>query len=140
MQSTSGSLPWGPVEVALRRVAEARQPPARPGCSSWEFFASSHRDRVWTEAQGILEDLQMLRARVEEVRGKGLGAMAAAAELGFTFAGAGGCPPPPALLLIPLSCGHNLPWLPAESALLACALRQAFPALSNPPQKKSECV
>jgi len=106
---------------------------------------------VWGEAQALLEELQMLRARVQEHRrgsSSGLGSGSAASHTGLLLGSGeqgaaevlpplGGAPaaapppaaPRPALLVLPLTCGHNLPWQPAESAMLACALREAFPAL-----------
>jgi hypothetical protein len=64
---------------------------------------------VAREAGELLEELQHLRAR-------GDGGAAAAA---------------PHLLHIPLACGHNMPWLSGEAALLATALREALPALKR---------
>ena len=64
-----------------------------------------HQARVAGEVREVLEELQHLRAR-----GGG--------------GGGGGV-----LLQLPLSCGHNMPWLSGEAAVLATALREAVPAL-----------
>ena len=119
VQSTAGALPWSAVDVALARCSEAR-----PGAASgeeWGSLAAGHLQRVWGEVHGLLEEVQLLRGRVAEALGR---ARTSSSSSGSASAA-------PALLVLPLSCGHNLPWQPAESALLACALREAFPALQG---------
>ena len=152
--------------MALKRVGEAC-PPRPSGINAYSPL-HTHRARVWAEGNGILEELQMLRARVME--GGGLlhhqqqqehrvlqlllpppsttatpnGATSTSSSLSSSgrSGGSGGpgtadppplvsssAPPQPKLLVIPLTCGHNLPWMPAESALLACALREALHTL-----------
>ena len=65
----------------------------------------------------------MLRARVAESRETNV-------KLDVSIEGVAPNPSlatvPTQLLVLPLTCGHNLPWMPAESAILACALREAL--------------
>lgn len=126
-ETVAAGLPWSAVEVALQRVREANPLLGfqKQGGNAFTLL-HSHKSRVWGEAQGILEEVQMLRARVAE--------SSKVPWVKLDVGLGGGSPPistspsqsPPQLVVLPLSCGHNLPWMPAESAILACALREVL--------------
>ena len=109
LDAASAARPWSTIDVALRRASAVAASSPIAGAPPRE-----HRARVVDEVRAALQALVMLRAAAADALDAADGSADTAA---------------PALVFIPLACGHNQPWAAQEAAQLAVVMRRAVPEL-----------